>query len=41
MYKASSNQTKAAKILYVHRNTLINKIKKYEQNMAYSFREVT
>ncbi|MFK5243286.1 helix-turn-helix domain-containing protein, partial [Lactococcus lactis] len=31
MYKASSNQTKAAKILYVHRNTLINKIKKYEQ----------
>ncbi|WP_332374038.1 helix-turn-helix domain-containing protein [Lactococcus cremoris] len=31
MYKASANQTKAAKLLYVHRNTLINKIKKYEQ----------
>lgn len=31
LYKTDGNQSQAAKILYVHRNTLLNKIKKYEQ----------
>lgn len=31
LYLTSGNQAQAAKILFVHRNTLLNKIKKYEQ----------
>lgn len=31
LYQTSGNQARAAKLLYVHRNTLLNKIKKYEQ----------
>ncbi|MGY3735248.1 helix-turn-helix domain-containing protein [Lactococcus taiwanensis] len=31
LYKTGGNQTQAAKALYIHRNTLINKVKKYEQ----------
>ncbi|WP_374284577.1 helix-turn-helix domain-containing protein [Lactococcus sp.] len=31
LYQTAGNQAKAAKILFVHRNTLLNKIKKYEQ----------
>ncbi len=31
LYRTSGNQAQAAKVLYVHRNTLLNKIKKYEQ----------
>ncbi|RZI48533.1 helix-turn-helix domain-containing protein [Lactococcus kimchii] len=31
LYATNGNQSQAAKNLYVHRNTLINKIKKYEQ----------
>lgn len=30
LYKTHGNQAAAAKILYVHRNTLLNKMKKYE-----------
>lgn len=31
LYQAGGNQSQAAKALYMHRNTLLNKIKKYEQ----------
>jgi DNA-binding PucR family transcriptional regulator len=31
LYSTQGNQSQAAKNLYVHRNTLLNKIKKYEQ----------
>ena len=31
LYQTSGNQAQAAKLLYVHRNTLLNKIKKFEQ----------
>lgn len=31
LYATNGNQSQAAKNLYVHRNTLLNKIKKYEQ----------
>lgn len=31
LYRTQGNQAAAAKLLYVHRNTLLNKIKKYEQ----------
>ena len=31
LYQTNGNQSQAAKNLYVHRNTLLNKIKKYEQ----------
>lgn len=30
LYQTNGNQAQAAKLLYMHRNTLINKIKKYE-----------
>ena len=31
LYTTYGNQAAAAKLLYVHRNTLLNKVKKYEQ----------
>ncbi len=31
LYSTYGNQAAAAKLLYVHRNTLLNKVKKYEQ----------
>ncbi|MFC4652831.1 helix-turn-helix domain-containing protein [Lactococcus nasutitermitis] len=34
LYQTNGNQAQAAKILYVHRNTLLNKIKKYEQKYS-------